>query len=46
VVDHGLAAEENGSITDMEVKQDSPLDGYLELKFPIVNISLVRVEEC
>ncbi|KAK8458463.1 hypothetical protein SEVIR_3G382900v4 [Setaria viridis] len=45
-VDHGLAAETNGSITDMELKQDSPLDGYQELpKFPIVDTSLVEGEE-
>jgi hypothetical protein len=44
-VDHGLVDEENGGITDMELKQDSPLDGYLEPKFPIVNSSLVQGEE-
>jgi hypothetical protein len=33
------------SITDMELKQDSPLDGYLEPKFPIVKSSLVQGKE-
>jgi hypothetical protein len=29
----------------MELKQDRPLDGYQELKFPIVDTSLVQGEE-
>jgi hypothetical protein len=33
------------SITHMELKKDSPLDGYLEPKFPIVKSSLVQGEE-
>jgi hypothetical protein len=44
-VDHGLVTEENGGITDMELKQDSPLDRYLKPKFPIFKSSLVQGEE-
>jgi hypothetical protein len=44
-VDHGLVTEENGGITDMELKKDSPLDGYLKPKFPIVWSFLVQGEE-
>ncbi|CAN6352136.1 unnamed protein product [Urochloa humidicola] len=45
-VDHGLAAEENGGITDMKLNQGSPSDGYQELpKFPIIDTTLVEGEE-
>lgn len=45
-VGHGLTAEKNGSITDMKLNQDSPLDGYQELpKFTIIDTSLVEGEE-
>ena len=36
-VDHGLTAEKNGSITEMKLNQDNPLDGYQEFpKFTII----------
>lgn len=45
-INNGLTAEENGSITDVKLNQDSPLDGYQELpKFTIIDTSLVEGEE-
>ncbi|KAJ1297152.1 hypothetical protein BS78_01G356100 [Paspalum vaginatum] len=45
-VDNGLTAEENGTITDMKLNQDSSLDGYQEIpKFTIIDTSLVEGEE-
>ncbi|CAL4922629.1 unnamed protein product [Urochloa decumbens] len=45
-VDHGLTAEKNGSIRDMKLNQDSPIDGYQELpRFTIIDTSLVEGEE-
>ncbi|CAN6295119.1 unnamed protein product [Urochloa humidicola] len=44
-VDHSLNAEKNGSITDMKLNQDSPIDGYQELpKFTIIDTTLVEGE--
>jgi hypothetical protein len=45
-VDHNLTAEKNGSVADMKLNQDSPLDGYQDLpKFTIIDTSLVEGEE-
>ncbi|CAN6289461.1 unnamed protein product [Urochloa humidicola] len=45
-VDHGLDAEKNGSIKDLKLNQDSPIDGYQELpRFTIIDTSLVEGEE-
>ncbi|XP_008658768.1 uncharacterized protein [Zea mays] len=45
VINNGLTAEENGSITDVKLNQYSPLDGYQELpKFTIIDTSLVEGE--
>lgn len=45
-LDHGSTSEKNGSITDMKLIEESPLDGYQELaKFTIIDTSLVEGEE-
>uniref|UniRef100_A0ACD5YL23 Uncharacterized protein n=1 Tax=Avena sativa TaxID=4498 RepID=A0ACD5YL23_AVESA len=45
-MDNGITAEHNGYSADMNLNQDSPLDGYQELpKFTVIDTTLVQGEE-
>jgi hypothetical protein len=45
-MDNGVAAEQNGYSTDMNLNQDGPLDSYQELpKFTVIDTTLVQGEE-